>query len=31
MYFLFIYENRRKKAVEIVLKVGRGRRENDGG
>jgi hypothetical protein len=31
MYFVFIYENRRMKAVEIVLRRDRGKRENDGG
>jgi hypothetical protein len=30
MYFVFIYENRRMKPAEIVLKWGGGR-ENDGG
>jgi hypothetical protein len=30
IYFVFIYENRRMKPVEIVLRRGRGRRrEND--
>jgi hypothetical protein len=28
MYFIFIYENRRLKPVEIVIRMGRGRREN---
>jgi hypothetical protein len=31
MYFVFIYENRRMKLVAIVLRRGRGKRENDGG
>jgi hypothetical protein len=31
MYFVFIYENRRMKPIEIVLKGGRGMRENYGG
>jgi hypothetical protein len=31
MYFVSIYENRRMKPVEIVLRTGRGMRENDGG
>jgi hypothetical protein len=32
MCFVFIYENRRMKPVEIVLRrVRRGRRKNDGG
>jgi hypothetical protein len=32
MYFVFIYENKRMKPVEIVLrKERRGKRENDGG
>jgi hypothetical protein len=31
MYFIFMYENRRVKPVEIILRGGRGRRENDGG
>jgi hypothetical protein len=31
MYFVFIYENRRIKPVEIVLRKGEQRRENDGG
>jgi hypothetical protein len=31
MYFVFIYENRRIKPVEVVLRMGgRGRRENNG-
>jgi hypothetical protein len=31
MYFVFIYENRRIKSVEIVLRTGGGeKRENDG-
>jgi hypothetical protein len=31
MYFVFIYENKRMKPVEIVLrKERRGKRENDG-
>jgi hypothetical protein len=30
MYFVFIYENRRMKPIEIVLRKG-GLRENDGG
>jgi hypothetical protein len=31
MYFVFMYENRRMKLVEIILRRGRGMRENDGG
>jgi hypothetical protein len=32
MYFVSIYENRRMKPVEIVLRSGEGeKRENDGG
>jgi hypothetical protein len=32
MYFVFTYENRIRKLVEIVLRrEGRGRKENDGG
>jgi hypothetical protein len=31
MYFAFMYENRTMKPVEIVLRMGQGRRENDGG
>jgi hypothetical protein len=31
MCFVFIYENRRMKLVEIVLRRGRGKREHDGG
>jgi hypothetical protein len=31
MYFVFIDENRRMKPVEIVLKRGKGVRENDEG
>jgi hypothetical protein len=30
MYFLSIYENRRMKPVEIVVRRGKGKRENDG-
>jgi hypothetical protein len=29
--FLFIYENRRMKSIEIVLRRGRGTTNNDGG
>jgi hypothetical protein len=31
MYFLYIYENRTMKPVEIVLRMGGGISENDGG
>jgi hypothetical protein len=31
MYFVSIYENRRTKPVEIVLRKGEGKRENRGG
>jgi hypothetical protein len=31
MYFVFIYENRRMKPVETVLRKGEGKRENDRG
>jgi hypothetical protein len=31
MYFVFIYENRRMKTVEIVLRKGEGESENNGG
>jgi hypothetical protein len=32
MYFVFVYENRTVKPIEIVLKKGEGEvRENDGG
>jgi hypothetical protein len=31
MYFVFIYENRRTKPVEIVLRRGRGKRKNNRG
>jgi hypothetical protein len=31
MYFVLIYENIKMKSVEIVLRGGRGMRENDGG
>jgi hypothetical protein len=31
MYFVFIYENRGMKPVEIVLRRGRGMKENDRG
>jgi hypothetical protein len=31
MYFVFIYENERMKSIEIVLRKGEGKRENDGG
>jgi hypothetical protein len=31
MYSVFIYENWRVKPVEVVLKRGKGKRENDGG
>jgi hypothetical protein len=30
VYFVFIYENRRMKPVEIVLRRGGGRKENGG-
>jgi hypothetical protein len=31
MYFVSMYENKRTKSVEIVLRWGQGKRENDGG
>jgi hypothetical protein len=31
MFFVFIYENRRMKPVEIVLRRGKEMKENDGG
>jgi hypothetical protein len=31
MYFILIYENRRMKPVEIIVRRGGGKRENDGG
>jgi hypothetical protein len=30
MYFVFIYEKRRMKPLEIILKRGREKRKNDG-
>jgi hypothetical protein len=31
MYFIFVYENRAMKSVEIVLSTGEGGMENNGG
>jgi hypothetical protein len=30
MYYIYLYENKTMKPVEIILSRGRGRRENDG-